>query len=222
MTNAPTKRSVKTSEPLSCIHSCILHKMFYIKYYRRFFFRQGYESIKNNVLNEMETHRVLMVGPPRTGKTTLCVLWSGGVQPQSYLSTISAERHECHIHSEYKLALYEMPSSSRFFDNLERFYARSDIVVLVVCEDTPSDCIYERIAPWAPLASWLLMWTSSSACPKWRAWAAARQIQVCVVDLSSKTSVNDGLDCVVTLCQCHAPRRVLSFASDVARLSPCG
>jgi len=170
----------------------------------------------------METHHVLMVGPPRTGKTTLSVLWSGGVQPQSYLSTISAERHECHVHAEYQLAIYEMPSSARFFVNLERFYARSDVVVLVVREDTPSDRVYARVAPWAPLASWLLIWTSSSTCPKWRAWAAARQIAVCTVDLTSQTSVNEALEQVFTLCQCHAPRRVLTFASDVVRLSPCG
>lgn len=162
---------------------------------------------------------MLMVGPPRTGKTTLSVLWSGGVQPQSYMSTISAERHECHIHHEYQMVIYDTPSSARFFDNLERFYARTDVVVLVVRQDNPRDSIFARVAPWAPLASWLLLCTSE--CPKWRAWAAARQIETCTVDLTSRTSVNEALDCVVTLCQCHAPRRVLSFVPDVAHLSPC-
>lgn len=169
----------------------------------------------------METHNVLITGPSRTGKTSLCLMWSGCVRPQSYITTLSVERHTCRVHSEYQLTLYDMPGLTRFFVNLERFYARSDVIVLVVHIDNPSDSMYARIAPWAPLASWLLVVTASEPCPKWRAWALSRSIAVCSVSLTSPTSVAECLDNVLTLCQHHASRHSVAFGSDEPRPLSC-
>lgn len=167
----------------------------------------------------METHRVLLVGPTRSGKTTLCMLWSGLVQSTSYVSTITIQRYSCQIHSEYKVMLYDTASNPRFLLNMERYYARSDVIILVARADTPNDNMYSTVSPWAPLATWVLVLTSP--CPKWRNWALARSIDVVDVDLNDTTSVQSGLDCVVNLCQNHAPRQVLSFESDVVRPTRC-
>lgn len=167
----------------------------------------------------METHRVLMVGSTRSGKTTLCMLWSGCVRSTSYVSTITIQRYSCRIHSEYKLLLYDTPSNPRFLLNMERYYARSDVIIMVARTDTPTDDIYSAVSPWAPLATWVLVLTSH--CPKWHSWAQARSVDVIDVDLNDPTSVRSVLDCVVNLCQNHAPRQVLTFESDAVRPTRC-
>lgn len=146
-------------------------------------------------------HIVTMVGNQQVGKTALCTLWTTKKICTSYMATFCVE----HYHLP-NLTLYDTPSMERFHSKIESYYASTDVFVLVGNKDLDYDKWWARIQPLAPEASWIFVWTGTTACPKRRKWAADRDIPVVYVHLVDIEQSVFALEKLKKMAANHAPR----------------
>ena len=146
-------------------------------------------------------HIVTMIGNQQVGKTALCTLWTTKKTCTSYVNTFFVEHYLLS-----NLTIYDTPSLERFHSKIESYYASTDVFVLVGNEDLDHDKWWARIRPLAPEASWLFVWTGTTACPKRRKWASVHGITVAYVDLRDVEQSAAALQQLEKLASNHAPR----------------
>lgn len=146
-------------------------------------------------------HTVTMVGNAHVGKSALCERWMSGSHSDSYISTIMV-----HHYVLPGLTIHDTPSDKRFHVHIEKYYASTDVFILVANQDTDFDHWYARIAPLAPDASWFLLWTGSTPCPLRTRWAMDNEIPLMHVNTSDADQIGAAFTTLKVLAQQHVAR----------------
>lgn len=142
-----------------------------------------------------------MIGSRSVGKTSLCLQWSGHQFCTSYCATIFVEKNDIS-----PFIVYEIPTITRFVQQFEQYYERTDIFVLVVNQDSSQLPLFEKLSPKYREASWLLILNGSGEFPKCRSYANDMGIYMACVDLKYSQGVTESFETLKELSMLHKQR----------------
>ena len=133
-------------------------------------------------------HVLTLVGDRFSGKTALCELWSGHPATNAYLTTMHITPYQFS-----QLIIYDTPSMERFLEDVEEWYAVSDVIILMVSIDQYTDSWYLRISERYPELEWILILNGDNQFQLRRLWALENDIRVFQLNTGSVKNVHETL-----------------------------
>ena len=144
-------------------------------------------------------YNVTIIGSHSVGKSSLWMQWSGHPFCSSYCATLFVEKNEV-----IPFTIYEIPAITRFVDNFEQYYDKTDIFVLVVNQDCSRLPLFEELCH--RQASWLLILNGSGEFPKCRSYANNMGMYMACVDLKYSKGVTESFEILKELSMLHKQR----------------
>lgn len=136
-------------------------------------------------------HIVTIVGNQYSGKTALCEQWTGAKFTNSYITTLQLTHYRLPL-----ITLQDTPSLERLANEMDSWYASSDVIVLMANKDDSHDNWYERISELYPTVPWILILNGVGSFKRRRRWALERDIRVFQLELSTDLNVAETLVCL--------------------------
>lgn len=142
---------------------------------------------------------VTVVGNQRSGKTSLCLRFSGQTTSDSYAATIITE----HMMIE---GLHFHDTPGLYLHRVELYYGSTDVFLLVVDKDLDLDPWHARISPVIPTANWFMICNATGPFPKREAWARAHDIPFRYADIQTGNGVPEAFTALRSLAMTHPAR----------------
>ena len=146
-------------------------------------------------------YNVTIIGSHSVGKSSLWMQWSGHQFCTSYCATIFVEKNDIS-----PFTIYEIPTITRFVNNFDKYYDKTDIFVLIVNQDCGHLPLFEELSHKYREASWLLILNGSGKFPKCRSYANDMGMYMACVDLKDSKGVTESFETLKELSMLHKQR----------------